>query len=77
MLTAISIFSVASKPGTAKMKAVIRSYAYALIDIWEKSFTSKHVLGRNAVIDRLEKLVKLYLSKLVRHMFLLFVCLWR
>ena len=25
---AISIFSVASKPGTAKMKAVIRSYAF-------------------------------------------------
>ena len=51
---AISIFSVASKPGTAKMKAVIRSYAFALIDMWEKSFTSKHVLGRNAVIDRLK-----------------------
>ena len=31
--------------------------------MWEKSFTSKHVLGRNAVIDRLEKLVKLYYSK--------------
>ena len=60
---AISIFSVASKPGTAKMKSVIRSYAFALIDMWEKSFTNRHVLGRNAVIERLEKLVKLYYSK--------------
>ena len=39
------------------MKETINSYAKSLIEIWEKSFTSNHVLWRKAVVERLEKLV--------------------
>ena len=60
---AISIFSVAVKPSTPKMKQAINAYANSLIDIWERSFTNKHVLGRNAVVGKIEKLVSLYYNK--------------
>ena len=60
---AIAIFSVAVKPSTPKMKQAINAYANSLIEIWERSFTSKHVLGKTAVIGRIEKLVSLYYNK--------------
>ena len=56
---AISIFSVAAKPSSSKMKKTINAYAKCLIDIWENVFSSKHVMRRNAVIERVEKLVSL------------------
>ena len=59
----ISIFSVAMKPNSLKMKETINSYANSLIEIWEKSFTSNYVLRFKAVVERLEKLVYLYYSK--------------
>lgn len=36
---AISIFSVAVKPSTSKMKQVINGYGNSLINMWERSFT--------------------------------------
>ena len=54
---AISLFSVATKPGSSKMDDTINKYANALIETWEKSFTSKHVLRRKAVVGRIQKLV--------------------
>ena len=60
---AISIFSVASKPATSKMKKVINNYASRLFDVWEKSFSSKHVLRRKSVVERIEKLVSLCYTK--------------
>ena len=60
---AISIFSVATKPGSKKMKETINTYALALIAIWEKSFGNKHVMSRKSVVGRLEKLVLNYYNK--------------
>ena len=40
---AISLFSVATKSGSAKMKETIHKYSVALIGLWEKSFGYKHV----------------------------------
>ena len=60
---AIAIFRIASKPDAPKMKETINSYAKALVDMWEQSFTSHHVLSRPAVVDRLTKLVSLYYNK--------------
>ena len=40
---AISLFSVATKSGSAKMKETIHKYSAALIGLWEKSFGYKHV----------------------------------
>ena len=45
------------------MKKAVNGYANSLIEIWEKSFTSKHVLRRKAVVERIEKLVALYYNK--------------
>ena len=59
----ISIFSFAMKPNSLKMKGTISSYANSLIKIWEKSFTSNHVLRHKAVVQRLEKFVSLYYNK--------------
>ena len=60
---AISIFSLAVKPNSSKMKETINSYANSLIKVWEKSFTSNHVLRRQEVAERPEKLVSLYYNK--------------
>ena len=60
---AISIFSAASKPDSAKMKKMINAYAMSLLDMWERSFTAKHVLRRQAVVERIQKLVSLYYTK--------------
>ena len=60
---AISLFSVATKPGSAKMKDTINKYTNTLIEIWEKSFGSKHVMRRKAVVGRLEKLALNYYNK--------------
>ena len=60
---AISIFSVAVKPSSSKMRKAINGYANSLIDMWERSFTSKHVLRRKSVVKRIEKLVSLYYNK--------------
>ena len=40
---AISIFSSASKPNSAKMKKAINSYTNSLIEMWEKAFTTETV----------------------------------
>ena len=60
---AISIFSVATKPNSAKMNDTINRYANALIEIWVKSFGTNHVMSRRGVVMRLEKLVQLYYTK--------------
>ena len=56
---AITLFAVASKPGSAKMKQAIQSYSTKLIEIWTKSFPStldrNYVLGWKAVVGRIEK----------------------
>ena len=59
---AISLFSVATKPGSAKMKETIHKYSVALIGLWEKSFGYKHVT--KTVIGRLEKLALNYYNKI-------------
>ena len=59
----ISIFSVASNPSSSKMKKVINSYAKSLIEVWEMSFTSNHVLRWKADVERIGKLVSLYYNK--------------
>ena len=56
-------FSVAAKPNSLKIKERINSYANSLIEIWEKSVTSNHVLSCKTVVKRLEKLVSLYYNK--------------
>ena len=53
-------FSVTVRPNSSKMKETINSYANSLIEIWEKPFTSNHVLRCKALVKRLEKLVSLY-----------------
>ena len=58
---AISIFNVASKPSSPKMIKAVRSYATSLVEVWEKSFSSKHVISFNAVLGRLTKLVSFIL----------------
>ena len=60
---AISIFSVAVKPTSSKMKETINSYINSLIEVWEKSFTSNHVLRCQGLVERPEKLVSLYYNK--------------
>ena len=60
---AISLFSVATKPESAKMKETIHKYAVALIGLWEKSFGYKHVMSRKSVVGRLEKLALNYYNK--------------
>ena len=57
---AIAIYSVATKPGSDKMNKAINNYAKCLIEMWEKSFTDKHVKPRKTVVNRLDKLVNLY-----------------
>lgn len=57
---AISIFSVAVNPASSKMKNAIYSYATSLNEMWEKSFTSQHVIKRCNTIKRIENLVQLY-----------------
>ena len=60
---AISLFSVATKPGSAKMKGTIHKYAVALIGLWGKSFGYKHVISWKSVVGRLEKLTLNYYNK--------------
>ena len=64
---AITLFVVASKPGSAKMKQAIQSYSTKLIETWTKSFPStlnrNYVLGWKAVVGRIEKLVLIYYNK--------------
>ena len=60
---AVSLFSVATKPGSAKMKETIHKYAVALIGLWEKSFGYNHVMSRKSVVGRLEKLALNYYNK--------------
>lgn len=64
---AISLFAVATKPGSAKMKQAIQTFCNKLIEIWTKSFPStldrNYVLGRKAVVNRIEKLVLIYYNK--------------
>ena len=59
----ISIFSVAVKSDSWKIKETINSYANGLIKIWEKPFTSNHVLRHKEVVERLEKFLPLYYNK--------------
>ena len=56
-------FSVAVKLNSSKMEETVNSFANSLIEIWEKSFTSNHVLRCKAVVERLEKFVSLYYNK--------------
>ena len=56
----ISLFSIASKPKSSKMKEAIFHYAAALMNMWEKAFTLKHVMSRRSVTIKLEKLVDEY-----------------
>ena len=58
-----SLFSVATKTGSAKMKETIHKYAVALIGLWEKSFGYKHVMSRKSVVGRLEKLALNYYNE--------------
>ena len=60
---AISIFSVAVKPNSSKMKEIINSYVNSLIEVWEKSFTSNRVLRLQGLVERPQKLVSLYYNK--------------
>ena len=45
--------SVAVKSNSSKMKETINSSANSLIKIWDKSFTSNHVLRHKAVVQKL------------------------
>ena len=65
---AIAIFSVCRKVNSAKMDAVIRKYADAVILMWEKSFSLKYVMSRNGVIKHIEKLVQHYYNNVVSKM---------
>ena len=57
---AIAIFSLATKPGSAKMNAAINSYGKDLVEGWQKSFTKEHVMALTPVKYQLTKLVKEY-----------------
>ena len=59
---AVAIFSLATKPGSAKMNATINDYGKALVEVWQKSFTKKHVINLTGVKFHLTKLVKDYFT---------------
>ena len=51
---AISLFQVSTRRGDQGKKA-INSYYKSLVDCWTKAFGTAHVLSRQAVIKKLEK----------------------
>ena len=55
---AVSMFSLATKPGSAKMNTVINDYGKALVEVWQKAFTKKHVINLTGVKYHITKLVK-------------------
>ena len=59
---AVAIFSLATTPGSAKMNATINDYGKALVEVWQKSFTKKHVINLTGVKFHLTKLVKDYFT---------------
>ena len=56
----ISIYSIATNPKSKKMGDVVCAYSKALINAWECSFGTEHVLSRSNVVKKLEKLVDHY-----------------
>ena len=52
----IATYSVATQPKGAKMKKTIHAYAMSLINIWVKAFGQSHVMSRNAITKKLQKL---------------------
>ena len=60
---AISLLSVATKPGKAKMKETTHKYAVTLIGLWERSFRYKHVISQKSAVGGLEKLALNYYNK--------------
>ena len=61
--SSISIYMVATKPGSKKMFSTIKSYTKALINIWKGSFGDIHVTSRSSVTNKLQKIVKHYYSQ--------------
>ena len=59
---AVAIFSLATKPGSAKMKAAVTSYGKALIEAWQMSFTKEHVMAITSVKYQLTNVVKDYFN---------------
>lgn len=54
------IYRYSTKPGSAKMKTVVRQYTNALVEHWTKSFGSDHVLSHSTVKHKLDALLKSY-----------------
>ena len=67
---AIAIFSLATKPGSAKMNAAINSYGKDLVEVWQKSFTKEHVMALTPVKYQLTKLMKEYFTRVYKNAFL-------
>ena len=59
---AISIFQVVSKPKSKKMISSVHAYTCSLIDIWQRSFGNDHIMTRNAVTYKINKVVDRYYS---------------
>ena len=55
----IAIYSVATQPKGVKMKT-IHAYAMSLINVWVKTFGQGHVMSRNGITKKLQKLVDSY-----------------
>ena len=57
---ALRIFSYSTQPESTKMTEVVHGYASALVNAWQKSFGSNHVMSVTAVKYRLKKIVTDY-----------------
>ena len=57
---AISTFQVPSKPKSKKRISAVHIYACSLIDIWQGSFGNEHVMTKNAVTYKINKVVDHY-----------------
>ena len=58
----IVIYSVATQPKGTKIKKTIHAYAMSLINVWVKAFGQGHVMSRNGITKKLQKLVDSYWS---------------
>ena len=63
---AIAIFKVSQNPKRPKMKKVINAYQVALSKLWIQAFGNNHIMVKNSIIKKLEKLVNSYFNKVYK-----------
>ena len=63
---AVAIFSLATKPGSAKMNKAINDYGKALVEVWQKAFTKEYVINLTGGKYHLTKLVKDYFTSVYK-----------